>query len=168
MCCEKDVLRNFTKFTGKLLCQRFFLNKVADLGLQLNLIIKESLAQEFSCEFCEISKNTFFKKHAWAAAFVTNTHTFCVWYTLSPLLNCSWETQRKLLSFSLMVHTHPIFFARLYLEKDTLGLTEKCDNTLRICYYIDLYYMLSHYNFALFPTVEYSIISWNSKYCFWA
>ena len=29
--CKKDVLRNFTKFTGKHLCQSLFLNKVADL-----------------------------------------------------------------------------------------------------------------------------------------
>ena len=27
--CEKRVLRNFTKFTGKHLCQSLFLNKVA-------------------------------------------------------------------------------------------------------------------------------------------
>ena len=31
--CKKDVLRNFTKFTGKQLCQGLFYNKVA--GLQL-------------------------------------------------------------------------------------------------------------------------------------
>ena len=45
--CKKGVLGNFTKFTGKHLCQRFFFKK------------KESLAQVFSCEFCEISNNTF-------------------------------------------------------------------------------------------------------------
>ena len=33
--CEKGVLRNFTKFTGKHLCQSLFFNKVAGLGLQL-------------------------------------------------------------------------------------------------------------------------------------
>ena len=43
----KGVLRYFAKFTGKL-C-----NKVAGLK-------KKTLAQMFSCEFCEISKNTFF------------------------------------------------------------------------------------------------------------
>ena len=32
---KKGVLRNFAKFTGKQLCQRLFLNKVAGLGLQL-------------------------------------------------------------------------------------------------------------------------------------
>ena len=48
MFCRKCVLRNFAKFTEKHLCQSLFLNKV------------EALAQVFSCEFCEIFKNTFF------------------------------------------------------------------------------------------------------------
>ena len=42
--CKKDVLRNFAKFTGKRLCQSLF-------------FIKETLAQVFSCEFCETFKN---------------------------------------------------------------------------------------------------------------
>ena len=42
----KAVLRNFTKFTGK-------------QAEACNFIKKEALAQVFSCEFCEISKNTF-------------------------------------------------------------------------------------------------------------
>ena len=33
-----------------------------------NFIKKETLAQVFSCEFCEISKNTFFTEHLWATA----------------------------------------------------------------------------------------------------
>ena len=33
--CEKVVLRNFAKFTGKHLCQILFFNKVAGFGLQL-------------------------------------------------------------------------------------------------------------------------------------
>ena len=60
---KKDVLRNFAKFTGKHLCQRLFLNKVAGLRPRAcNFIEKKSLAQVFSCEFCEISKNTFFHR----------------------------------------------------------------------------------------------------------
>ena len=35
-----------------------------------NLIKKETLAQVFSCEFCEISKNTFFTEHLLAIASV--------------------------------------------------------------------------------------------------
>ena len=41
MFCKKGVLGNFAKFTGKHLK-------------------KETLAQVFSCVFCEISKNIFF------------------------------------------------------------------------------------------------------------
>ena len=44
--CKKGVLRNFAKFTGRHLCQSL-------------LIKKETLAQMFSYEFYEISKNTF-------------------------------------------------------------------------------------------------------------
>ena len=33
-----------------------------------NFIKKEALAQVFSCEFCEISENTFFIEHLWTAA----------------------------------------------------------------------------------------------------
>ena len=46
---KKGVLRNFAKFTGKLLCQRLFFNKVA--GLRPG-----------------ISKNTFFIEHLWVTA----------------------------------------------------------------------------------------------------
>ena len=56
--CKNGVLRNFAKFTGKHLCQNLFFNKV--VGKACNFIKKESLAQVFSCEFCEISKKTFF------------------------------------------------------------------------------------------------------------
>ena len=56
--CKKGVLKNFAKFTRKHLGQSLFLNKVA--GAACNVIIKETLAQAFSCEFCEIFKNTFF------------------------------------------------------------------------------------------------------------
>ena len=46
----------------------FVLNEVA--GLACNFIKKESLAQVFSCECCEISKNTFFTEHVWTTASV--------------------------------------------------------------------------------------------------
>ena len=49
---KKAVLRNFTKFTGKYLYQNFFFNKAAGF---------RTLAQVFSCEFCEISKNIFYR-----------------------------------------------------------------------------------------------------------
>ena len=39
-------------------------------GGACNFIKKETLAQVFSCKFCEISKNTFFTEHVWATAFL--------------------------------------------------------------------------------------------------
>ena len=47
---EKSVRRTFTKFTEEHLCQSLFFNK-------------DALAQEFSCEFYEISKRTFSTEH---------------------------------------------------------------------------------------------------------
>ena len=55
---RKGVLRNFVKFSGKRMCQSLFFNKVTSLR-PCNIIKKEILAEVFSCEFCEISKNTF-------------------------------------------------------------------------------------------------------------
>ena len=55
--CKKGVLRDFAKFTGKHLCYSPFLNKIA--GMACNFIKKETLTRVFSCEFCEITKNTF-------------------------------------------------------------------------------------------------------------
>ena len=66
--CEKDVLGNFAKFTGKHLCQSLFFNKVA--GAACSFIKKETLAQVFSYEFCEISKNTFSHRTPLVAASV--------------------------------------------------------------------------------------------------
>ena len=61
--CKRGVLRNFAKFTKKCLRQSFFFNKVTGLiklqALVCSFIKKETLAQVFPCEFCEISKNTF-------------------------------------------------------------------------------------------------------------
>ena len=59
---KKGVHRNFTKFTGKHLRQNLFQN--------FNFIKKETPVQVFSCEFCEISKNTFFTEHHWTIASV--------------------------------------------------------------------------------------------------
>ena len=69
-----SVLRNFAKFIGKHLCQSLFFNDVA--GLRPATLLKkklwpeacsfikqEALAQVFPCEFCEISKSTFFTEH---------------------------------------------------------------------------------------------------------
>ena len=46
--------------------ERLFFNKVA--GLTCNFIKKEALGQVFSCEFCEIFKNSFFYRTPLVAA----------------------------------------------------------------------------------------------------
>ena len=52
---KESVLRNFTKFTGL---------------RPATLLKKETLAQVFSCGFCEISKNTFLHRTPLVAASV--------------------------------------------------------------------------------------------------
>ena len=66
---RKEVLKNFAKFTGKHLCQSLFFDKVYRPETY-NVIKKETLAQVFSFEFCEIFKNTFFYRTALVAASV--------------------------------------------------------------------------------------------------
>ena len=58
--CKKVVLRNLAKFTEKHLYQSLFFNKAAGFAAEAcSFIKKETLAQVFSCEFWEISRNTF-------------------------------------------------------------------------------------------------------------
>ena len=62
---RKGFLRNFAKFIGEGLCQSLcFLTKLQALDLNK----KEALAQVFSCEFCKMSKNTFFYRTPLVAA----------------------------------------------------------------------------------------------------
>ena len=66
---KKGVLKNFAKFAGKHPCQSLFFNKVAGLSPEAcNFIKKGTLAQVFSCEFCEIFENTLFTEHVWTTA----------------------------------------------------------------------------------------------------
>ena len=57
---KKDVLKNFAEFTEKHKCQSLFLSE--------SLNKKETLAQVFPCEFCQIFKNPFFTGHFRATA----------------------------------------------------------------------------------------------------
>ena len=43
------------------------------------LIKKETLAQVFSCEFYEISKNTFFTEHLWTTASASRFQFHSLW-----------------------------------------------------------------------------------------
>ena len=94
---KKGVLENFTKFTGKHLCQSLFLNKVADLRTA-TLLKERLLAQVFSCKFCEIFKNTFFTEHLWTTSsgspeisFPLNLSMRSLWHNLPK----PWEISKK-------------------------------------------------------------------------
>ena len=63
----KGFYRNFTKCTGKHLCQSLFLIEMQ----ACNFFKKETLAQVLSYEFCKISNNTLFIEPLWATASVT-------------------------------------------------------------------------------------------------
>ena len=56
--CKKGVFKNFSKLTGRQLCQSLFFNTVAGLWP----LLKKKLCAKFSCEFCEILENTFFHR----------------------------------------------------------------------------------------------------------
>ena len=56
-CCVKKVFLDISQNSLENTCQNLFFNKVADL--RPVTLLKKTLAQVFSCEFCEISKNAF-------------------------------------------------------------------------------------------------------------
>ena len=59
---RKDVFLEISQISQENTCVRVsFLIKLQ--AAACNFIKKETLAQVFSCEFCEISKNTFFTEH---------------------------------------------------------------------------------------------------------
>ena len=59
---EICVLENFTKFTGKHLCQSLFFNKVA--GLRLSTLLKKRLWHKcFTVNFVKFLKTPFFTEH---------------------------------------------------------------------------------------------------------
>ena len=61
---EKDVLRNFTKFKGKHLCQSLFLNNVT--GLRPATLLNKALGQGFfPVNFVEFLRTPFLTKHIW-------------------------------------------------------------------------------------------------------
>ena len=82
---KKRIFRNFTTFTGKHLRQSLFFNKVAGLRPKTcNFIKKETLAQVFYCEFCEIFKNTFSYRTPPVAALVPDSLLMRRW--IIPLI----------------------------------------------------------------------------------
>ena len=62
--CEKGILRNFVKFTGKHLRQGLFFNKVA--GLRPATLLKKRLwCRCFPVNFTKFLRTPFFREHIW-------------------------------------------------------------------------------------------------------
>ena len=59
---KNNVLRNFTKFTGKQLCQRFFFNKVADLR-PATLLKRRPWYRCFLVNFVKFLRTPFYIEH---------------------------------------------------------------------------------------------------------
>ena len=60
--CKKGGLRNFTKFSGKHLCQRLFFNKVA--GLRTATLLKKRLWHKcFPVNFAKFQRTPFLTEH---------------------------------------------------------------------------------------------------------
>ena len=88
--CKKSVLKIFENVTGKHFARVSFLIK---LQAEHVTLLKKTLAQVFSCEFCDIFKNTvFFKTPPVAASENCNYGVIYLWHpqeitnfvTLSP------------------------------------------------------------------------------------
>ena len=62
--CEKRVLRNFAKSTGKHLRQSLFFNKVAGLG-PVTLLKKRLEHKCFPVNFAKFLRTPFFTEHLW-------------------------------------------------------------------------------------------------------
>ena len=119
-CSRKKVFLEISQNSRETTCARvYFLIK---LLAACNLIKRETLAQVFSCEFCEISQNTFFTEHLWATASVslqimTRKIFFFKNYTQNVVEKCSPETffKESKLSISLDMQSlnlniHEVFF----------------------------------------------------------
>ena len=83
---QKAVLKNFAKFTGRHLCRSLFWKNCWAESLQRYQ--KETPAQLFSSEFCEILKTTNFEEHLRPAATV-DSFTTCLY---SVLVLCLYNT----------------------------------------------------------------------------
>ena len=83
------------------------------------LLKKETLAQMFSCEFCEISKSTCFTEHLWATASGYHFRVPCTnrlrYY---PKLLRSWKDQNISKNYGKYIYTHA------YLEFRTHSLSQ--------------------------------------------
>ena len=108
---KKDVLRNFTKFTGKHLCQSLFFKEVAGLR-PATLLKKRPWHRCFPVKFVKFLRTPFFTKHLRATASDCSTHIIFI-INLRWLLVCYLLFQISF-KFSLIKLRYPDFLRYPY------------------------------------------------------
>ena len=98
---NKDVLKNFAKFTWKHLCQSFFLNKVA----VLNFIKKRLWHRCFPVNFANFLKNTFSTEHLRGTASETICNLTCWWMNDYLIIILNALTWRSITGNFIMLNT---------------------------------------------------------------
>ena len=100
--CKNGVLTNFAKYL-----LRLFFNESCR-HTEFNFIKKEIPAQIFSCEFCEISHNTFYKETF--RQLLPHKHSFCLLshhdliYRLATRVNSIFQTLSQIPIFNQVEH----------------------------------------------------------------
>ena len=98
-----------------------------------NFIKKETLTQVFSCEFCEISKNTFFTEHLWTnASIISVTQFSSVWTTFYLNLVNTTLLHLNIKQFFKIMQTYVNYVII------SCKLCLKCDNFLCVTACLDL------------------------------
>ena len=101
-CFSKQLFLKISQFSQKNTCFSVSFIKLSASKAVLNFIKKETLALVFSCEFCEISKNTFFYRTLLVAA----SESFWI-PTQSALRLCSFPFQITLIHTLKLDHHQP-------------------------------------------------------------
>ena len=103
--CKKGVVRNFTKFTGRHLCQSLFFDRVPGLR-------PLTLAQVFSYGFCKITKNTFFYGTPPVAASGVTRRKCCLSCLCFSrnLFKPSWKQNSDLICYQHITDTYSSFY----------------------------------------------------------
>ena len=133
---KKGVLKNFTKFTGKILCQSLFFNKIAGL-IPAALLKKRLWHRCFSIHFVKLSRTSFSPNTS--GRLLQNKHFFS--FTGAYSLYSSLFLSRKsfVIHFCCFVSFNWKYymFLRSVLVIDLPG-TDFCVTGLYISYYITL------------------------------
>ena len=108
--CTKDVLKYFTKLTGKHLCQSLFFSKVADLRLA-TLLKKRLRHRRFPVDFAKILKTTFFTEHfQWfLLKIISHRNKEILYMNTNFMGNQPWSKNKYFLLLLILMLKKPVF-----------------------------------------------------------